>query len=98
LAIPVIFSLFWPDILQRRRNIQHNFFSPNIVYKMAKIHHQKSHQLNLSKTGRPRKMYQMLKEENDQNTLKNILQNVELEELVTKGSCGRHQTLSPCLA
>jgi len=32
-------------------------------------------------------------------TLKeSILQIVALEELVTKGLCGRHQTLSPCVA
>ncbi len=43
-------------------------------------------------------MYQVLKEENDQNTQKNILQIVALEELVAKGLCGRHQTLSPCVA
>jgi hypothetical protein len=42
---------------------------------MTKIHHQKNHQLNLSKTRRPSKMYQVLKEENDQNTQKEHITN-----------------------
>jgi hypothetical protein len=42
---------------------------------MAKNHQQKNHQLNLLKTGHPRKMYQVLKEENDQNSLKEHITN-----------------------
>jgi hypothetical protein len=69
------FSFFGQIFFKKQGIFNKIFFSQNIFYKMAKNHQQKNHQLNLLKTGHPRKMYQVLKEENDQNSLKEHITN-----------------------